>query len=252
MTNLERNAFQFTRTRETLQILACDDDSVFLDKLHTATLAIFSRLNVSVNMSVHTSLKDIPQQRLAACDMAFLDIDLNTGDANGIDIARQLRSVNSKALIMFITNFIEYAPEGFEVQAFRYILKMDMENVLQRYIMQALEHLSEGRETLRLQCRGEYVDLPFDAILYLEVMQHSVSVVTADETYTINASLSSFAQHLEKHGFLRVHKSYLVNMKHIRKFTCRELLLDHGESIRVSEKNYTEQKQKYLLWKGWQ
>lgn len=118
--------------------------------------------------------------------------------------------------------------------------------------MQALEQLYEGRETLRLQCRGEYVDLPFECVLYLEVMQHSVSVVAADETYTVSASLSSFEQHLEKHGFLRVHKSYLVNMKHIRKFTCRELLLDNGTSLRVSEKNYMEQKQKYLLWKGWQ
>lgn len=252
MTDLERNAFQLSRTRKTLQIVACDDDPAFLDKLRADVLLIFSRLNVDVCVSVHTSLADLSSQRLAECDIAFLDIDLNSSEVNGIDIARKLRSVNNRALIMFITNFIEYAPEGFEVQAFRYILKRDMGNVLQRYIMQALEQLSEGRETLRLQCRGEYVDLPFEGVLYLEVMQHSVSVVTADETYTVNASLSSFEQHLEKHGFLRVHKSYLVNMKHIRKFTCRELLLDNGSSLRVSEKNYMEQKQKYLLWKGWQ
>lgn len=252
MSASDSNLFQITRSRKALQVIACDDDPDFLRKLQAEALRIFARLNADVSFHVCTRMEDIPPQRLAECDVAFLDIDLNSSEVNGIDVARRLRSVNGRALILFITNFIEYAPEGFEVQAFRYILKRDMETVLQRYIMQALAQLSDGRETLRLQCRGAYVDLPFDSVLYLEVMQHSVSVVTADETYTVNASLSSFEQQLERHGFLRVHKSYLVNMKHIRRFTCRELLLDSGASLRVSEKNYMEQKQKYLLWKGWQ
>ena len=56
----------------------------------------------------------------------------------GIDLARALRRVNDHAFIFFVTNFIEYAPAGYEVQAFRYILKRDMGEVLERYIMQLL------------------------------------------------------------------------------------------------------------------
>ena len=72
------------------------------------------------------------------------------------------------------------------------------------------------------------------------------------KSYVFYASLSELENKLESHGFLRIHKSYLVNMKYISKFQCREALLENGSILRVSEKNYSENKRKYLLWKGWQ
>ena len=115
----------------------------------------------------------------------------------GIDLARALRRVNDRAFIFFVTNFIEYAPAGYEVQAFRYILKRDMGEVLERYIMQAVELLAEGQEYLRLWDREEAVDLPLEKIEYLEVMNHSVSIHAGDGIYTVNTTLSSLEQQLE-------------------------------------------------------
>ena len=68
----------------------------------------------------------------------------------------------------------------------------------------------------------------------------------------MNATLTSLESELEAHGFLRIHKSFLVNMQHIRKVRSRECLLTDGTTLAVSEKNYSQQKQKYLLWKGLQ
>lgn len=234
-----------------INIIACDDDSDFLDVFRTKILDAFAKLNTSADIHLFTNFHELTDEQLAVCDIAFLDIDFVGHDRNGLDIARKLREVNDHALIFFITNFIEYAPEGYEVQAFRYILKWDLDAVLSRYLMQALEKLSDANDTLQLQSDGKLLELKYSEILYLEVLGHSVSVVTETETYTINASLSSFEQQLENHGFLRVHKSYLVNMRHIKKFQCRELTLSSGAVLRVSEKSYAEQKRKYLLWKGW-
>lgn len=234
-----------------INIIACDDDSEFLDALRAKLLDVLAKLNTNADIRLFTSFYELRDEQLAACDIAFLDIDFVGHERNGLDIARKLREVNDHALIFFITNFIEYAPEGYEVQAFRYILKWDMDAVLGRYLMQALEKLSDANDTLQLQTDGAILELSYSEILYLEVLGHSVSVVTEKESYTINASLSSFEQQLERHGFLRVHKSYLVNMRHIKKFQCRELTLSSGAVLRVSEKSYAEQKRKYLLWKGW-
>lgn len=234
-----------------INIIVCDDDCEFLDTLRTKILSALAKLNTSADIELFTSFHELRDDRLAACDIAFLDIDFVGHDRNGLDIARRLREVNSRALIFFITNFIEYAPEGYEVQAFRYILKHDLDAVLGRYLLQALERLSIVNDVLQFQHNGAFLELPFDDILYLEVLGHSVSVVTESETYSINATLSSFEQQLERHGFLRVHKSYLVNMRYIKRFQCRELTLSNGAVLRVSEKSYAEQKRKYLLWKGW-
>ena len=234
-----------------IRIIICDDDEVFLERFRNALDSVLQGMNVNAKIHTYSCAEDIGQPILVSCDIAFLDIDFVGHDRNGLDIARRLREGNSRALIFFITNFIEYAPEGYEVQAFRYILKHDLDAVLGRYLLQALERLSNVNDMLQFQHNGALLELSFDDILYLEVLGHSVSVVTEGGTYSVNATLSSFEQQLERHGFLRVHKSYLVNMRYIKKFQCRELTLSNGAVLRVSEKSYAEQKRKYLLWKGW-
>ena len=233
-----------------IKVILCDDDPVFLKALRSEVERTFSRLNMKAAISSFNTPADISPEQLAECDMAFLDIDFESEDCNGIDIARMLRQVNSHGLIFFVTNYIDYAPAGYEVQAFRYILKRDMGEVLERYILQAVENMAEGQEYLRLRDKEQTIDLPLEQIAYLEVLDHYVSIHTESGDYTLNATLSGMESEMEGYGFLRIHKSYLVNMAHIRKFRSRECLLADGTALAVSEKNYSQQKQKYLLWKG--
>ena len=233
-----------------VKVILCDDDPVFLKALRSEVERTFTKLNMMAEISAFNSPIDISQELFTTCDMAFLDIDFESEDRNGIDIARTLRHANSHALIFFVTNYIDYAPAGYEVQAFRYILKRDMGEVLERYILQAMANMAEGQEYLRLRDKEQTFDLPLEQITYLEVLDHYVSIHTGSDSLTLNATLSSMESEMEAHGFLRIHKSYLVNMAHIRKFRSRECLLLDGTTLAVSEKNYSQQKQKYLLWKG--
>lgn len=233
-----------------IKVILCDDDLDFLKALRREIERTFAKLSMKTAICAFNSPTDISPEQLAACDIAFLDIDFESEARNGIDIARTLRQVNSHALIFFVTNYIDYAPAGYEVQAFRYILKRDMGEVLERYILQAMENMAEGQEFLRLRDREQTIDLPLEQITYLEVLDHYVSIHTGSENYTLNATLSGMGSEMEEHGFLRIHKSYLVNMAYIRKFRSRECLLLDGTLLAVSEKNYSQQKQKYLLWKG--
>ena len=233
-----------------ISMLLCDDDPDFLNAMDEELARIFRKLNLSASVYLIHSPQDLTAELLSRCDMAFFDIDYDNDDQNGIDIARNLRQVNSHALLFFVTNYIDYAPAGYEVQAFRYILKRDMRGVLERYLLQALDIVAEDRTVLRLRDKEITVDLPLDEITYLEVLDHYVSIHTASGDFTLNATLSGMECKLEGHGFLRIHKSFLVNMAHIRKFRSRECLLTDGTALAVSEKNYSQQKQKYLLWKG--
>lgn len=233
-----------------MQLLLCDDDPAFLQALHTELTRALAKLNIHADIAAFGRISDIPPKQLSECDVAFLDIDFEDEACNGMELARELRQVNSRALIFFVTNFIDYAPAGYEVQAFRYILKRDLDDVLERYIMQAMERLAEGQECLYLQNKDESVDIPLRQISYMEVMDHSVSIHTGERSYELNTTLSGIEERLDPYGFLRVHKSFLVNMAYIRKFRSRECQLLDGTTLSVSEKHYARQKQKYLLWKG--
>ena len=232
-----------------VKIVLCDDDPVFLQELHREVELTFVKMNRKATVATFHSPTAISEELLSICDMAFFDIDFETEDQNGIDIARTLRQVNRHALIFFVTNYIDYAPAGYEVQAFRYILKRDLGEVLERYILQAVENMAESREYRRLRDQEKVIELQLEQIAYREVLDHYVSIHAGDRSYTLGATLSSLEQELEAHGFLRIHKSYLVNMRCIYKFSSRECILNDGTTLATSAKNYAQQKQKYLLWK---
>lgn len=84
---------------------------------------------------------------LAGCDIAILDIDM--GDFSGIDLAWRLRKEKPGIVIIFLTNFIQYAPEGFEVQAFRYLLKTNMQERLVSYFEDAVKEVVRKNKSLR-------------------------------------------------------------------------------------------------------
>lgn len=240
-----------------LSILICDDDAGMIAAMQTVTESVLKEAGKKAKIHSFSNAAVISDQILTGCDIALLDIDFDGAGYNGMDIARKLRSLRNDTVIIFVTNFIEYAPEGYEVQAFRYILKRDLDTDLKAVLHLGLKQLNQ--ETLPIQVNGEIIKVPLDDILYLEVQQHNVTVVTRKLTserkqkeYSFYAALSDLEERLEPLGFLRIHKSYLVNMRHLKKFQCREAILDNGVTLRVGEKSYTKNKQKYLLWKGWQ
>ena len=238
-----------------IRILICDDDLLFLQCLQTEVQKILSEAGMKAKVHTYSSKEEIGHSILSSCDIAFLDIDFMQKKYTGIDIAKELRQLRKDTIIIFVTNYIEYAPDGYEVQAFRYVLKNELSKKLSSYLNLAIEQLNIASETFKIQINGELIDIPISNILYFEAQQHTVSVHIQKnnqqiKTYRFYSTLSSLEAQMEPHGFLRTHKSYLVNMNHIQKYQCHEAVLSNGVVLRVSEKNYAQQKEKYLLWKG--
>lgn len=239
-----------------LRVLLCDDDPAFLAWERDAVGAALGRMGYRVLIVACGSGERIPEDVIPTCDIAILDIDFPRLQYNGLDIARRLRAARRETVIIFVTNYIEFAPEGYEVQAFRYGLKSEISRKLEQYLAQAVTQLQSTRRTLQIQISGEHIELLLDDILYIESQRHTaVAYVrrgSGMKTYSFYASLTSLEETLGGQGFLRVHKSYLVNMRHIVKYQCKEAILTGGLSLRVSEKSYSEQKKKYLLWRSGQ
>ena len=233
-----------------VRIIICDDNRTFLDRLSADMESALDGLNAKAKVYPYTQMESIPDSILSGCDIAFLDIDFEGKRYNGIDIARKIRAVRKDAVIIFVTNYIEYAPEGYEVNAFRYVLKSDIQKKLPLYLPDALAQLRTERETMKIQNGGELIDIPLSDILYMESQQHTVIIHTPQKEYRCYNSLTALEEELEAKGFLRIHNSYLVNMAHLTKYQSQEAVLSDGTSLRVSARSYAVQKQKYLLWKG--
>ena len=191
-----------------MRILVCDDDAAFAGQLAEKIEAIVKPQMPRSTVDCATDAALLRALPLAKYDLAFLDIDM--GPLNGVDLARRLHELRPDMLLIFVTNYVEYSLQGYEVQAFRYLLKAEMPQKLERYVQQALTAYRKTRDTVRIFCDGEDVELQPQQILYAEMSARKVCLHLqgADRAllYT-TATMADLADLLENHGFVRTHKS---------------------------------------------
>ena len=128
-----------------MNVLVCDDERQIVDSIIETLEKKTEETQVSSRFYGFSQPSQIDLS--LPYDIALLDIDM--GETNGIELARKLRAENENIVIIFITNFIQYAPEGFEVQAFRYLLKADFSARLDSYFDSAVQIFQYNKVQLR-------------------------------------------------------------------------------------------------------
>lgn len=234
-----------------MRILICDDDKAFAEHLKALLLEQLVPVDRWVKVDCVSDPLRLSGEDLARYDIAFLDIDM--GETNGIDLARRLRTARQDTILLFVTNFVEYSLVGYEVQAFRYLLKNELDQKLNGYVQEALAVLQKRRERVRLNCEGEEVDFLPQDLIYVETEQRHLLLHlqnTSRDILRTRCTMAELEGLLEEHGFLRIHKSYLVNMAYIKKLQSTVVLLTNNTELPVSSHSYAALKKAYLRWKG--
>lgn len=234
-----------------MQILVCDDNPYMVNRLFDLIQHQISLQGISSTFSIVSNTDDLHNLDYTAFDLAFLDVDM--GEYNGVDLARKLHAARPDAVIVFVTNFIEYAPSGYEVNAFRYVLKNTLEETLPEIILLALDEYKKRHRVVSFPMASENIDVPVENILYLEsnhrtMIMHLINHPRKD--FHFYASITLMEDALSPIGFLRVHKSYLVNMEYIEILQYGKVRLKNSVELPVSKNNYTEIKQQYISWRG--
>ena len=190
---------------------------------------------------------------IAQYDILFLDIDL--GKESGIDLARKMRKMNPEAVLIFVTNFSEYAPEGYEVDAFRYLAKSELEKKLPTYFEDALAMCRTRQRKVEILCEGESVPIPVQSLAWIESQgreQYLHLVGGCREQLITRLTITQLEDLLVPHGFLRIHKSYLVNMAYLQSFQSTSAVLTIGQALPVGARSYRDNKQKFVRWQAQQ
>lgn len=133
-----------------LNILIYDDDPVFARDFARQIAALPDYAPKTMTLHCLTEEQALCDETFADCDLLFLDIDL--GEKNGIDLARRLRQKNTGTVLIFVTNFKEYAPEGYEVDAFRYLDKSEVSQKLAGYFSDAVAMCRKRQRKVEILC----------------------------------------------------------------------------------------------------
>ena len=229
-----------------MRIAICDDDPGYRRIIYEKIL----RDSISRNYGVQTKEYESGEALLAAldsgysADVYFLDIQMEQGEDDGIRVGRKLRERGEQGLIVYITGFIDYVQTGYEVRAFRYLLKSQLAEGLTKVLADIRQELAG--EAFCFQTGGETVRVERRGILYLESHVRILRLVTVQEEYSFYGSLEQAGRNLGER-FLRCHKSYLVNVDKIRKYSAGEIILQGDIGIPVSRSYGKEVKRRLMI-----
>ena len=160
-------------------------------------------------------------------DLVLLDIVMP--GMNGVELAKRLRERNKLIQIIFITGFSEYIAEGYEVAALHYLIKPVSPKKLFSTLDRALEKQEIDGRKIVFKTSAETVQLLLYEIRYIEVMKNYITVY-AEGSYTVKRTLKEIERELDER-FLRVGRSYIVNLHYVSRVTRSEIFLRGGESV---------------------
>lgn len=236
-----------------MHMLICDDDARFAARVEQLVRACLGQREIPAEIVVCTSGEEaLAVPDLELYQVALLDVDLDT--MNGISLGRQLRERSPEICLIYISAYLEFAPEGYTVQAFRYILKRDLERMLPS-CLEALFHekIARSRKVLTIRQNRTSIELPYDSIYCLESDLRKVNVygdVPHQPLCSYYGKLTDLPQALFENGFLRVGRSDVVNMRYIRQISGYKVTMRNGVELSVSRNGYAAIRETYLEWKG--
>lgn len=182
------------------------------------------------------------------CGIVFLDINMDGPD--GMETARRIKAECPKVHIVLVTAYVNYALDGYRVKASRFLLKDDLEQTFQECVDEILQEIRQKRRVMEFGFVEGNMRLRVDDIIYIETNRHKNMFHTQGQTFSIYKKMDELEEDLSGMGFVRIHQSFLVNMKYIERISSYVMTLTTGKEISVPKARYPEVKRQYTLFKG--
>lgn len=237
------------------RIAICDDERQFRKRIHDILIEYMNENDILYEIDEFESGKDFISLgiNLAKYDIVFLDVNMD--ELDGMETAQKIRKVSNDVFIVFVTAFITCAPQGYSVGAIRYILKnnvnfpelifecMDAISLNMNYVAQKKKfNFNEGTKIVALE-----------RLLYIESRLHKLEFYIMEDKlkkYSIYGKLDELEKELQGNDFIRIHQSYLVNMKHIEKVSRYEALLNNCIKLEIPKARYKFVEETFVSYKG--
>ncbi len=231
-----------------LNIAVCDDEKYICDFLKKSIFDCLAKADIEGTVTVFDDgqpLVDLYKEEKANFDLILLDITMKKCD--GMTAAKKIRAVDNKVMIVFVTASAEYVFSGYEVRAFRYILKPELLHGFTGVFRECLSELTKSdEERFTFQKSSETVSIPLRDILYFESDKRIITVKCHGEEYSFYEKLDSIEEQLKKQDFVRCHQSFLVNAKKITSVRVNDLTLLNGETLPISKRRAKETNEAFL------
>ncbi|MCW3804937.1 LytR/AlgR family response regulator transcription factor [Plebeiibacterium marinum] len=176
-------------------------------------------------------------------DLLFLDI--NMPSISGIEF---LKALPHQPYVIFTTAYREFAVDAFDLNALDYLVKPISTGRFLKGINKflALEQSQQTRtkDIIHIKADKKHYNIPAETILYIEGLDNYIKVKTTTSNLICYESLSGMEKELSSDIFLRIHRSFIININQIEHYTSSYIKIDERQF--TIGRNYKEQVLNYL------
>jgi DNA-binding LytR/AlgR family response regulator len=240
-------------TARTASALVIDDEAPARDELSYLLRTAFSIAPVDTAENSSDAFRCLQER---SYDVAFIDVRMPA--LNGIELSNVLCRFAAPPAIVFVTAFEEYAVRAFEIGACDYLLKpvsrARLGTALGRALRRPPGHPGSPDDdpfaTIPVETAGRTRFIPRDQVRWVEAEGDYVRLQTTDgSAYLLRMPISHLEERWSAHGFIRIHRGFLVQFKHITEFSVTNgvhAVTVAGRSLPVSRRHVREVRDRIL------
>lgn len=233
------------------RLAVCDDLSGTLSLLSSAIEKSFAHHKQLAIIDTYQSSTELWHAVLHGkqYDAYFLDIDIP--ELGGIELGEKLQKHHDtpRALI-YISNREDRVFETFRTSPLRFVRKRHFSDEVEDAVSAVLDFLSRSASegVVTVDTDAGLISLRLQNILYVESFNKVQQIVTTTGTHRTASTMEALEQQLTEKGFIRTHRGYLVNCRHIYRIDQDCVLLDQGSQVPMSRLRRQEVKSAFQRW----
>lgn len=228
-----------------LEIVICDDEIKLANGVKKLAEKYIHDRKIDATFYVYQNPKDI-LGNINNFNIVFLDIEM--GEYNGIEIAKNIKKVARDTLIIFMTSYDQYSIKAYKAHAFDYIMKpINYEKIRDTLDdLFTLNHKLLDKElSVKFRTKQFEVNVKVNDILYFELDFRQIYYITLNSRVRIIDDFKKIKTIFQEYDFYSPHKSFMVNLDKIDTFKGYEIYMINGDCIPLSQKKSPEFRKNY-------
>lgn len=237
------------------KIAICDDESYFAEELKEIISDCMLKKGLVFEIDTYSSGAKFISLGIGMLRYSVIFLDINMDEIDGIMTAKKIREVTKEAFIVFVTAFVNYTLEGYKVDAIRYLLKggNNFKSAIDECINAIIEKMNYTIVTKRFNFNECAKEIALERLLYVESRLHKLEFHVMEDKmkiYTMYDTLNNLASNLQDNDFVRIHQSYLVNLRYLMSVVRYQAVLTDGTALIIPKARYTYVKDKFISYRG--
>ena len=222
-----------------IKIAVVDDEQIMLEKICRIIDEQF--IEEKMIRSFNNSMNFFNDADKYNFDLVFLDIDMP--EMNGFELAENLKLIKPSITIIFISSHENLVFKSFDYNPYRFVRKSQIENDISTAITSFHNNLKKNNNIYHIVTGNSVLNVLITDIIYFESLKHEIYVNLTTGKFKLKRErdnekcITSIANMLTSKGFIRVHKSFLVNYIHIHSINNDSITLKNGDIIMVNPRN---------------